>query len=94
MCSTEVMREPILIKAKACTKNISNIYGSWILEKGKPKFAWVHPRIGLRSRIERVYTNMKIGCNNKIYHMIVSFTDHYNAISIDTLPSKTKIGKD
>ena len=37
---------------------------------------------------------MKIGCNNKIYHMIVSFTDHYNAISIDTLPSKTKIGKD
>ena len=25
---------------------------------------------------------------------MVSFTDHYNAISIDKLPSKTKIGKD
>ena len=25
---------------------------------------------------------------------MVSFTDHYNAISIDRLPSKTKIGKD
>ena len=25
---------------------------------------------------------------------MVSFTDNYNAISIDTLPSKTKIGKD
>ena len=25
---------------------------------------------------------------------MVSFIDHYNAISIDRLPSKTKIGKD
>ena len=25
---------------------------------------------------------------------MISFTDHYNAISIDILPSKTKIGKD
>ena len=25
---------------------------------------------------------------------MVSFTNHYNAISIDRLPSKTKIGKD
>ena len=25
---------------------------------------------------------------------MVSFTDHYNAISIDRLPLKTKIGKD
>ena len=25
---------------------------------------------------------------------MVSFTDHYNAISIDRLPSKSKIGKD
>ena len=28
-----------------------------------------------------------------INHIMVSFTDHYNAISIDRLPSKTKIGK-
>ena len=29
----------------------------------------------------------------KINHIMVSFTNHYNAISIDRLPSKTKIGK-
>ena len=28
---------------------------------------------------------------SKINHILVSFTDHYNAISIDRLPSKTKI---
>ena len=28
-----------------------------------------------------------------VYHILVSFTDHYNAISIDRLSSKTKIGK-
>ena len=47
-----------------------------------------------RSRINRVYTDIKIASNTKINHIMVSFTDHYNAISIDRLPSKTKIGKD
>ena len=32
--------------------------------------------------------------NAKINHIMVSFTDHYNAIFIDRFPSKTKIGKD
>ena len=32
--------------------------------------------------------------NTKINHIMVSFNDHYNAIYIDRLPSKTKIGKD
>ena len=32
--------------------------------------------------------------NTKINHIMVSFTDHYNAIFIDRFPSKTKIGKD
>ena len=31
---------------------------------------------------------MKITKNTKINHIMVSFTDHYNAISIDRLPSK------
>ena len=31
--------------------------------------------------------------NTKINHIMVSFTNHYNAISIDRLPSKTKIEK-
>ena len=30
----------------------------------------------------------------KINHIMVSFTDHYNANLIDRFPSKTKIGKD
>ena len=45
------------------------------------------------SRIDRVYTDIKIANNTKINHIMVSFTNHYNAISIDRLPSKTKIGK-
>ena len=31
--------------------------------------------------------------NSKINHIMASFTNHYNAISIDRLPSKTKIEK-
>ena len=46
------------------------------------------------SRIDRVYNDIKIANNNKINLIMVSFTDHYNAISIDRLSSKTKIGKD
>ena len=47
-----------------------------------------------KSRIDRVYTDIKIANNNKINHIMVSFTGHYNAISIDRLSSKTKIGID
>ena len=39
------------------------------------------------------YTDIKIANNTKINHIMVSFTNHYNAISIDRLPSKTKIEK-
>ena len=48
---------------------------------------------GTRSRIERVYTDIKIASDTKINHIIVSFTDQNNAISRDRLPSKTKFGK-
>ena len=44
--------------------------------------------------IDRAYTDIKTANNTKINHIMLSFTDHYNAISIDRLPSKTKIGKD
>ena len=47
----------------------------------------------LGSMIDEVYTNRKIANNTKSNHILVSFTDHYNAISIDRLSSKTKIGK-
>ena len=49
---------------------------------------------GTRSRIDGVYADIKIASNTKINHIMVSFTDHYNAIFIDRLPSKTKTGKD
>ena len=48
----------------------------------------------IKSRIARVYTNTKSADNTKNNHIMVAFTDHYNATSIDRLHSKTKIGKD
>ena len=36
-----------------------------------------------RSRIDRVCNNIKIAKNTKGNHIMVSFTDHYNAIYID-----------
>ena len=47
-----------------------------------------------RSKIDKVYTDIKIVSNTKINHIMVSFTDHYNAVFIDRFPSKTKIGID
>ena len=41
-----------------------------------------------------VFTDINIAKNTKINHIQVSFTDHYNAVSIDRIPSETKIGKD
>ena len=38
-----------------------------------------------------VYTDTKTANNTKINHIMVSFTDHYNAISIDRLPSIEKL---
>ena len=50
--------------------------------------------LGTRSRIGRVYTDIKIANNTKISHKMVYFTDHYHAIIIDRIPPTTKIGKD
>ena len=44
---------------------------------------------GTRSRMDRVCTDIKMASNTKINHIMVSFTDHYNAIFIDKFPSKT-----
>ena len=48
---------------------------------------------GRRSRKDKVYTDIKIATNTKINQTMVSFTDHYNDIYLDRLPSKSKIGK-
>ena len=42
---------------------------------------------------QSVYNDIKIGENTKINHIMISFSGHYNAISIDRLPLKTKAGK-
>ena len=49
---------------------------------------------GTRSRIDRVYTGIKIANITKIKHKMISFSDHYIALFIDRLSSKTIIGKD
>ena len=41
-----------------------------------------------------VCTSIVIAINTKIIGIMISFTDHYNAIFIDRLPYKTKFGKD
>ena len=45
------------------------------------------------SRIDRLYTDIKIANSIKINHKMVPCINHYNAISIGRLSSKTKIGK-
>ena len=46
-----------------------------------------------RIHADNVYADIKIANNTESNHIMESFTDHYNAISVDWLPSKTKIGK-
>ena len=78
-------------------QNLLRIMGSKIYGKGRtqiPQFTCSDRSSDTRSRICRVYTDIKIANNRKINHITVSFTDLYNAISIDRLPSKTQIIKD
>ena len=44
---------------------------------------------GTRSTIDRVYINIKMASNIKINHIVVSFTDYYNATFIYRFSSKT-----
>ena len=58
------------------------------------KFTRYDRASGTRSRIDRVYTDIKIANNTKINHKMISFSDHYNVLLIGRLSSKTKTGKD
>ena len=72
------------------------IMGSTIYGKGRtqiPDFTQYDRSYSTRSRIDEVYTDIKIANHTKINHIMVSFTDLYNAISIDRLSSKTKTRK-
>ena len=40
---------------------------------------------GTRSKIDRVYTDIKTEGNTKIIHIMISFTDNYNATFIDKI---------
>ena len=57
------------------------------------EFVHYNRSCGAISRIEMVYTDMKIANNNKINHIMVFFTDYYTAVFLERLPTKTKIGK-
>ena len=50
------------------------------------EFTRYNRSFGTRSTIDRVYTDIKMASNIKINHIMVSFTDHYNAIFIDRFP--------
>ena len=43
-----------------------------------------------RSKIIRVYSDIKVANNTNIYRKAISFTDHYNFMTIDRSPSKTE----
>ena len=45
---------------------------------------------GTRFKIVKVYSDIKVANNTNIYHKVISFTDHYNTMTIDRSPSKTK----
>ena len=69
-------------------KNSSWIMDSRIYGEGRTQIPLSSPRI------DKVYTNIRTANNTKINCTMVSFTDHYNTISLDRLSSKTKTGKD
>ena len=57
------------------------------------EFTYYNRSSGTRSRRDRFYTDIKNAINTNINRIVVSFFEHYNIISLDRLPSKTKIGK-
>ena len=82
------------IKHKGFIDAVPIMPSLWIItwesmEKGEPRLPWVHPLwqvLWQGSRIDRLYTDTKIANNTKTNHTMVSFTDHYNGISIDRFP--------
>ena len=57
------------------------------------EFSHYNRSSGTRSMKGRVYTDLNIANITEINRILVSFTDHYNAISLDRLSSETKFGK-
>ena len=62
---------------------------------GSSEFTHCDRSSGTSSSIDRVFTRIRIANNiiNIINLIMVSSTDHYNTIFLETLPSKTKIEK-
>ena len=73
----------------------NGLHDLWGRENPDPsEFTRCDTSSGARSKIDRVYTDKKVATNTKINHIMVSLTDHYNAIFTDRFPSKTEAGKD
>ena len=65
------------------------------MEKGEPsypEFTYFDRSFAKDPRSTGSTLIQKIDKNTKINHIMVSFTNHYNAISIGRLPSKLKSG--
>ena len=71
--------------------NLSWIMGLRIYGEGRTQIPLSSP--ALMGPRQGLYWYKKNAKNTKINHIMVSSTNHYNAISVDRLPSKTKIGK-
>ena len=66
----------------------------WIKQNpNSSKFTRYNRSSGTRSRMDRVYIDIKIANSLKINDIMLSFTNHYNAISLNRLSLKTKIVK-
>ena len=50
------------------------------------EFTYYDRSSGTRSMIDRPYADIKSVSSTKINHIMVSFKDHYTAISLDRLP--------
>ena len=69
-----------------CCSNYSLIVGKGLRICGERRTQIPLSSSAMKGLLERIQ-------DTKSNHIMVSFTDHYNAISIARLPSKTKIGK-
>ena len=68
----------------------NGLWDLWKMEnQDSSEFTHYNKYSGIRSRIDRVYIDIKIANNTKINHIMVSFADHYDA-SIRTKTSRRR----
>ena len=95
-------------KQKSYNKTISATFANNELERksanvnffvnltttGKKRVYFMLLSFRYKFKIDMFYNDLEIASNNKLHHIIVPLTDHYDVISIDIPTSKIKIPKD